>query len=600
MDRLIATDTFLFEGFRLGRRGGGLFRVDERGGVVPVAIGSRALDILGVLVERAGDLVSKDEFIAAVWPGTVVEDSNLSVQIAALRRVLDQGRSEGSCIQTVAGRGYRFVVPVTRVDSSAPPLSDRPSGNGAGSAFAEARVPQGPAAPSRFEDTPPTILQQRGWLRRAIPAILVGALCLLAAAFTASHWHLPWSSEARQVPPRLSIVVLPFADLGNDPNQQYFADGITEDLTTDLSRITDSFVISHSTAFTYRSKPADTKRIGRELGVRYVLEGSVQRSGSRVRVNAQLIAAVSDAHLWAERFDRDISDLFAVQNDITHQIAREVGGELIITEAARPTERPDALDYIFRARATFMKPVSREAYAEAVALLERALTLDPGSVEAQSYLAGPLGGRVLEGMTDSRAADIERADGLTRRALAAAPRSPLAHYAKGQILRAQGRYEEAKPEYEAAIEVWRNSVSAISALADCKLMVGPIEEVIPLQERALRLDPRDPLISNMYGRIGSAYLLQSHVDEAIAWLEKARDANPVRIPPHASLAAAFGLEGEIERAAAELAEARRLVGDDRFSSVARLKAGAHWGPKTLALREATYIAGFREAGMPEE
>src|SRR6202022_1552111 len=151
--------------------------------------------------------------------------------------------------------------------------------------------------------------------------------------------------------PRLSIVVLPFSNLSDDREQQYFADGITEDLTTDLSRIEDMFVISRNTAFTYRNKPVDTKQIGRELGVRYVLEGSVQRSDKQVRVNAQLIDAATDTHLWAERFDRDMGDLFALQNEITSRIAIALDLELVAAEAARPTEHPDALDYILRGRA---------------------------------------------------------------------------------------------------------------------------------------------------------------------------------------------------------------------------------------------------------
>jgi len=148
------------------------------------------------------------------------------------------------------------------------------------------------------------------------------------------------------VAPRLSIVVLPFANLSNDPEQQYFADGVTEDLTTDLSRISHMLVISRNTAFTYKDKPVNAKQIGRELGVRYVLEGSVRRSGNQVRVSAQLIDVATDTHLWAERFDRDTSELFALQNDITRQIAVALNSELVSAEAARPTEHPDALDYI--------------------------------------------------------------------------------------------------------------------------------------------------------------------------------------------------------------------------------------------------------------
>src|SRR5215469_16075032 len=197
MTVLDSGEVFLFEGFRLDRRG--LFRRDERGVFVPVAIGSRALDVLCVLVEAGGALVSKDEIMAAVWPGTVVEDNNLTVQIAALRRIVDQRRSAGSCIQTVAGRGYRFVATV----------AGRAADAGSGAA--------------------------------GISEVGVRRL------------------------PRLSIVVLPFSNLSNDPEQEYFADGITDDLTTDLSRIVGSFVIARSTAFTYKGKTVDAKQIGREL-----------------------------------------------------------------------------------------------------------------------------------------------------------------------------------------------------------------------------------------------------------------------------------------------------------------------------------------------
>jgi TolB-like protein/class 3 adenylate cyclase len=174
------------------------------------------------------------------------------------------------------------------------------------------------------------------------------------------------------VAPRLSIVVLPFSNLSDDPEQQYFADGITEDLTTDLSRIAGTFVISRNTAFTYRNKPVATKQIGRELGVRYVLEGSVRRSGSRVRVTAQLIDAETDAHLWAERFDHDTADLFALQDEITSRIAIALSLEITRREAARPTVNPDALDCILRGRAALSKPPSRDTYAEAIRQFEHA------------------------------------------------------------------------------------------------------------------------------------------------------------------------------------------------------------------------------------
>jgi TolB-like protein/tetratricopeptide (TPR) repeat protein len=396
--------------------------------------------------------------------------------------------------------------------------------------------------------------------------------------------------------------VLPFANLSNDPDQQYFADGITEDLTTDLSRIPDMFVISRNTAFTYRSRPVDTRQIGRELGVRYVLEGSVQRSGDQVRVTAQLINTDTDAHLWAERFDRDTGDLFALQNEITGRIAVALNIELRSAEAARQTEHPDALDYVFRATAAFYRGPTRENYVEVVSLFERALALDPQSADVQSRLASVLVGRVLNNMTASAAADLERAIGLSRQALASSPRSPLAHYAKAQVLLAQRRYAEAIPEYEAVLASDRNSVYSLSHLGQCKLWTGSIEETIPLTERAIRLSPRDPFLGFWYQEIGFVHLLQSRPDEAAVWLEKARSANPELPYVHAQLAAAYALKGETERAATELAEAQRLSGKGRWAGLAGVRRGieALGVPKIRALLEATYFAGLRKAGMPEE
>jgi adenylate cyclase len=401
--------------------------------------------------------------------------------------------------------------------------------------------------------------------------------------------------------PRLSIVVLPFANLSDDREQQYFADGITEDLTTDLSRLANMLVISRNTAFTYRSKPIDTKQIGRELCVRYVLEGSVQRSGNRIRITAQLIDAEIDAHLWAERFAGDTGDLFALQDEITSRIAVALNFALVDAEAARPTEHPDALDYILRGRAVSLKPRTPDTYREAINLFEHALALDPRSVASQSRLAGILMARVLDDMTDSAGADIERAKGLSEQALAAAPRSPLAHFAKAQVLRAQSRFAEAIPEYETGIALNRNWAGALHALGQCKLLTGSIEETIPLTEQAIRLSPRDPQLGFWYVQIGRVHLLQSRTDEAIIWLEKARDATPAFSGIRAWLASAYALKGETERASAELAEARILSSDDRCSSIARLKAVGNFGvPKIRALFEATYVAGLRKAGMPKE
>jgi tetratricopeptide (TPR) repeat protein len=326
-------------------------------------------------------------------------------------------------------------------------------------------------------------------------------------------------------------------------------------------------------------------------------KGSVRQSRNQFRVTTQLIDAETDKHLWADRFDLDTGNLSALQGEVTNRIAVALSIELIAAEAARANDRPDALDYILRGRAAAAKGLARENTSQAISLFERALALDPQFVEAQSRLAAVLIARVIVGMTDSAAADMARADGLVGQALAASPRDWFAHWIKGQVLRAQHRCEEAIPEYETALAFNRNGVGALNGLGWCKLHVGSIEEVIPFMEQAIRLSPRDPAIGFWYGTIGFVHLLQSRIDEAILWLEKNRST--VLGLPHAYLISAYALKGDTERASAQLAEARRLRGDN--FSIARLKATEYFGaPSFRTLFETTYLAGLRKAGVPEE
>jgi DNA-binding winged helix-turn-helix (wHTH) protein len=273
---------FVFEGFRFNRRGGGLFRLDS-GAKIP--IGSRALDILGVLIERAGDLVSKDELMAAVWPHTVVDDGNLTVQISALRRVLDDGRLGGSSIQTVPGRGYRFVgavascdgAPEARVAAAPGDVigTDRTAGLGTSEAVFEET-----GGETAAERGPASVRKQRFGRPFGVALSLIACMLVVTAigSFRSSDYR--WFAQRATPTPRLSVVVLPFNNLSDDRAQQYFTDAVTENLTTDLSRIEGSIVISRNSAYTYKDKAVDAKRVGRELGVRYVVEGSLQRSAS--------------------------------------------------------------------------------------------------------------------------------------------------------------------------------------------------------------------------------------------------------------------------------------------------------------------------------
>jgi len=450
-------------------------------------------------------------------------------------------------------------------------------------------------------------ITRRHFGRRNVAALALAGLLIIVGGLWVL-WSLPkkptatvTATTAALPAPRLSIVVLPFSNLSDDREHEYFADGLTEDLTTDLSQLPRMLVISRNTAFTYKGKSVDAKQIGRELAVRYVLEGSVRRSSSQVRVNVQLIDAENNTHLWAERFDRDTGDLFPLQNEITGLIANSLSVTLIRTETGRHTENPDALDYLLRARAAASKPNSREAFAEAIGLYERALALDPQSVETRGRLALSLISRVLDEMTDSAAADIARAKELIDKALALSPGDRYAHYAKGQLLRFQRRCAEAIPEFEIMLASIRNHAGAMFQIASCKVFLGFSEEAIPLLQRVVRLNPSEPNIYLYYQRLGQAHLLQSRIDEAIVWFEKSASIHPGIQFVHANLAAAYGLKGDIERAVAELAEARRLGGAGFLSSIASARTATLFqGPAALALRETTFLAGLRKAGVPEE
>ena len=402
--------------------------------------------------------------------------------------------------------------------------------------------------------------------------------------------------------PRLSIVVLPFANLSNDPSQQYFADGITEDLTTDLSRISGSFVISRNTAFQYGGKAVDARQIGRKLGVRYVLEGSVQHAGTQARVNVQLIDAETDANLWADRFDRDAGDLLALENEITGRIARAVQAQLYIAEGNRQTDKPDALDFVMRGRAELSKTVSKTTRDAAVGYFEQALALDPASIEAQIWLANGLVSRVIDETTDDPAADMTHAESLISQALQSAPNNAMAHHTRGQMLRARRLCDDAIPEYQAAIALDPNLPHAYAWQADCKLRTGSIAGVIALLDRAIQLSPQDPSIAPWYWRIGMVHVYRREPDQAISWLEKAQAAYVTRGPSagyqvHGWLAAAYALKGDPDRARAELNEAWKYP---FYRTVASINADpAYSEPRVAVLAEPTFIAGLRAAGMPD-
>ena len=422
----------------------------------------------------------------------------------------------------------------------------------------------------------------------------VASLCVIAAISVWLFQNLHRSAPAD--PGHLSMVVLPFANLSGDPNQDYFADGITENLTTDLSRIRKSFVIAPRTALTYRGKSVDAKEVGKELGVRYVVEGSVQRDQNRVRVNAQLIDAASGAHLWAERFEEDVADLFKLQDQVVARLGNTLGFELVRAEAnksARSTN-PDAIDLTMRGwamvwqgiQATIMTEKQAIYYA-ARTLFEQALAIDPNYADAlagdaMTYQVDYLYGWSPAG-TDYEGKIIGQAD----RAIALAPDDARGYYPKSAYLRMTHRANEAIQVADDGLATNPNSAQLYGARSQAEVALGRFDQAISDAEQAIRLSPRDPQVGLRHVTLGDAEVGLGHLDAAIEEYQKAIDVgyhNRV-----VNMAGAYALQGKMDEAKSVLAEA--------------LRANPKLTVKMLTERFAIPPAlaeGLRKAGLAEE
>jgi adenylate cyclase len=412
------------------------------------------------------------------------------------------------------------------------------------------------------------------------------------------------SSSPPATAPRLSIVVLPFANLSNDPEQEYFADGITDDLTTDLSRISGSFVIARNTAFTYKGRHVDVKQLGHELGVRYAIEGSVRPMGRQVWVNVQLIDAESGGHLWADRFEIDRANLGEAQGEITGRLARTFDLELAAAADRRIAREgvadPDAQALVLRGRACLIRSSSPRTRQEAQRAFERALVIDPQSIDAKVYLATILLFNLLDGWSRSPRQDQARAEQLLLEAVEQGSNLAKAHFAMGVLHRIQGALPEAQIELERAITLDRNYGHAAYQLGLVLAFRGQPEAAIPYVEKAIRLSPHDPNLGVSLAVLGACHLLLGHADQATDLLRRARVANPRYWYIHFWLAGALGFIGELDEARAALAKAIELKPE--VSSLARYRIQHPWeiDPAYLALRAKTLDVGLRRAGFPDE
>ena len=401
--------------------------------------------------------------------------------------------------------------------------------------------------------------------------------------------------------PRLSIIVLPFENLSHDPDQDYFADAITEDLTTDLSRISGSFVIARNTAFTYKGIAVDVKQLGRDLGVHYVLEGSVRRIAEQVQVNVELIDAETGAQVWGDLFDTNMRNLAEAQADITGRLARTLNLQLVqaVGRQIANEPNPDAQDLIMRGWALYQRSQAATSRDDAKQLFERALKIDPSSYEAELGIASVLVIDLANG-SDQPGQDEAEAERLLSELRARDPNRSQLHSMIALLRRYQNRLPESRIEYQRALELDPNNAAAIGQLGVTLIYLGDPAEAIPLEEKRIKLNPNDPNIALAYWSLGLAHLLQGQVAEAIDWLTKARAANPHIYYIDLDLAAALALNGDTAGAHEALAASFKLKPE--INSMVRQRA--RWAyannPAYRAMAEKTVDVGLREAGMPEE
>jgi TolB-like protein/class 3 adenylate cyclase len=412
--------------------------------------------------------------------------------------------------------------------------------------------------------------------------------------------HAGCAGPSRLSPPHLSIVVLPFANLNGDPEQDYFVDGVTESLTTDLSRIRGAFVIACNTAFTFKGKALDVKKLGRELNIRYVLEGSVQRGGNRLRVNVQLVDAETSNHLWAERFDKPVADLFDMQDEIVSRLANSLDAELVAAEARRAERslHPDAMDLVFQGRAWFNRGWTPEHMARARSFFEKAMALNPENVESRVGLARVDSVIAAALMTDDWLARLTAAETTLTKVLSLAPNDAEAHFALGGVQITTKRMARGIAECEHALALDRNLAGAHAVIGYAKFLLGRGAETEAHINEALRLSPRDTMAHRWMVWVGLAKAQLGVDAEAVLWMRRGLDANRNFALAHFNLAAVLARLRELDEARAAVQAGLALHPSFTIRRLRDATNGRSDNPTYLAWRDRT-IEGMRMAGVPE-
>jgi TolB-like protein/tetratricopeptide (TPR) repeat protein len=514
----------------------GPFRLDAEAeilfkGTEPVPLGRRAVALLLALVARHGAPLSKDELIDAAWPGLAVEESNLTVQIAALRRVFGEEPGGDGWIETLPRRGYRFVGPVVNEDNASAPMP-------------------------RLEGL-----------------------------------------QAPALPDKPSIAVLPFQNRSGDPEQEYFVDGMAEDIITALSRMRWLFVIARNSSFTYKGRAVDLKQVGRELGVRYVLEGSVRKAANGVRITGQLVDAATGAHLWADHFDGGLEDVFELQDQVTTSVVGAIAPRLERAEIERakrkPTESLDAYDYFLRGMAS-VHQWTLDANDEALRVFRKAIELDPDFASAYGMAAWCYTWRSINRWTVDRAQETAEATRLARRAVDLGADDAVALCMGGYALAfVTHDLDRGAALVDEALLMNPNLAWAWHSSGWLRAFLGEPDVAIKHLEHGMRLSPLDPFVFRAYAGLACAHLLAGRYEEASSWAEKALQRRPNLLVAVREAAVGYALAGQALKAQKVMEQLRQSDPELRISNF------TDWLPLRRPQDIAKYEEGLRKAGLPE-
>jgi TolB-like protein len=511
-------------------------RRELRRAMAPVHVEPQVFDLLVYLVQNRDRVVSKDDLIASVWGGRIVSDSTLTSRINAARNAIGDSGEDKMLIRTIARRGFRFVGAV----------STQPNG----------------AEPAHVTDPPPDETLEQS--RLALP-----------------------------LPDRPAIAVLPFINMSGDPEQEYFSDGISEDIITALSKLRWFFVIARNSSFIYKGKAVHMKQVAEELGVGYVVEGSVRKGGDRVRITVQLNDVTTGSHIWAERYDRSVADVFAVQDEITEAIVAAIEPQLYAAENFRARRKPpdsmDAWDLVMRALSHYWR-VTRQDNVVAQALLEKAIAIDPNYGQALGVLATSHTFSAHMGWADM-ATTVPIAERAALAAIRSDSEDPWAHHALGCVYLFTRRFEDSLAEFELALRLNPNFSLAQGYYGLALSYCGRWKEADEAAHRALRLSPRDPYSAVYFGIAAYAQFIGRNYDEAIRLSREGIRQRGDFVGAHRVLTAAAGMTGQLDVAKAALQELRRVQPNISLA----------WITNQMPIKQDAdrehYLEGFRRAGL---